>query len=209
MNLARHHRVALAGALGLSAIALFDAVTHGLTGHWSAFSDDGQNPAIRAAGEAVHGLAYAGAVWVLVAERRRLHANRRTTVFAWVLALSFAALAAGFLVAAPFTAAAGARPAVAFFEPVIGAAFALQFLAAIGLGLALLRHAETGVGSRLLAATVPVLALTLVLASVAPAWAHPAYVETTTILGVALLGTAVRPLRAASDRTGSPERSLS
>ena len=209
MNLARHHRLALAGALGLSAIALFDAVTHGLTGHWSVFSDDGRTPTIRAAGEAVHGIAYAGALWVLLAERRRIHVNRSATVFAWVLSVAFAALAAGFLLAAPLTAAdpAGPDPA-ALFEPVIGTAFALQFLAAIGLGLALVRHEETGVGSHLLAAMLPVLAVTLLLGAVAPGWAHPAYLETTTILGIALLGTAARPGRAASAGNLPRERSL-
>jgi hypothetical protein len=193
MALAPHHRVALAAALGLSAVALVDAVSHGVTGDWSVFSDEGQIPWIRSAGAVVHGLAYAAGAWVLHAERRRLVVNRSATVFRWLLVVALAVLAAGFGLVAPF-APDGLPPAPdAVFAAVVGVAFGLQFVAATGLGLSLLRHPETGIGSRLLQAVLPVLAVTVLLGAVAPAWAHPAYLETTTILGVALLGTAARP----------------
>ncbi len=203
MNLARHHQFALAGALGLSAIALFDAVTHGLTGHWSVFSEEGEIPWIQSAGNVVHGLAYAGALWVLHVERRRIHATRSAAVFGWLLFAAFAALAAGFLLVAPFSPHGRLESLVLVYEPVIGITFGLQFLAAIGLGLSLLKHSETGVGSRILLAVVPVLGVTALLAVVAPAWAHPAYVETTTIIGTALLGTATPPRRQTSDSAPS------
>jgi hypothetical protein len=57
MKLALHHRLALPAALGLSAIAIFDAITHGVTGHWSVFADDSGSAAAQALGAAVHGLA--------------------------------------------------------------------------------------------------------------------------------------------------------
>jgi hypothetical protein len=193
MALASHHRAALVAALGLSAVALADAVSHGITGDGSVFSDEGQVPWIRSVGAVVHGLAYAGGVWALHAERRRLEANRMATAFRWLLVAALAALAAGFGLVAPF-APDGLPPAPdAVFAAVVGTAFGLQFVAATGLGLSLLRHPETGVGSRVLQAVLPVLALTALLAAVAPAWAHPAYLEATTIVGVALLGTAARP----------------
>jgi hypothetical protein len=191
MKLARHHRLALPAAVGLSAIALFDAVTHGLTGHWSVFADDTDVPAALAVGCVVHGLAYAGGLRVLYAERQRLRANRGATVFGWLLFATFAPLAAGFLLLAPFQAYGHFDGAYAVLGPVIGIAFGLQFLAATGLGLSLLRHPETGVGSRMLAALPLVMGLTALLALVAPDWAHPAYVETVTIVGAALFGTAV------------------
>lgn len=190
MKLARHHRLALPAAVGLSAIAIFDAVTHGLTGHWSVFADDSGVPVALAVCSVVHGLAYAGALWVQYAERGRIRANRAASVFSWLLFAAFVPLAAGFLLLAPFEAYGHFEGAYAALAPVIGVAFGLQFLAATGLGLSLLRHPETGVGSRMLAALPLVMGLTALLAFVAPDWAHPAYVETVTIVGVALLGTA-------------------
>jgi hypothetical protein len=190
MQLRRHHRIALATGLGLSGIALFDAVTHGVTGHWSAFSDDGDVPAIIAVGNVVHGLAYAGGVLVLHAERARLTVNRPAAVSRWLLLAAFAVLGVGFLLLAPFQPYDMATTLTDAVGPVIGVAFLLQFLAALGLGLSLLRYPDTGVGSRVLAGLPLVVAATVVVAVVAGDWAHPAYVETATILGVALLGTA-------------------
>ncbi len=199
MTLERHHRFALAAALGLSGIALFDAATHGMTGHPSAFSDVGTNHWLQLAGSAVHGLAYAGGAWVLHVERRRLHANRGAAVFEWLLFAAFAALAAGFLLVMPFTSYGVLGGFTSLFVPVIGIAFLLQFLAAMGLGLSLIKRPETGVGSRILLALFPTFGLTALIAAVAPDWGHPAYVESVTILGAALLGTATPPLRRASD----------
>lgn len=190
MKLARHHRLALPAALGLSAIAVFDAITHGLTGQWSVFADDSDLPVALAVGAVVHGLAYAGALWVLYAERDSIRANRAATVFGWLLVAAFIPLAAGFLLLAPLHAFGSFEGGYTAIAPVIGVAFGLQFLAATGLGLSLLRHPQTGVGSRMLAALPLVMGLTALLALVAPDWAHPAYVETVTIVGVALLGTA-------------------
>jgi hypothetical protein len=207
MKLALHHRLALPAALGLSAIAIFDAITHGVTGHWSVFADDSGSAAAQALGAVVHGLAYLGALWVLYIERRRFRANRAATVFGWLLVAAFAPLAAGFLLLAPFGALGQLEGALAFVEPVIGIAFGLQFLAAAGLGLSLLRHPETGVGSRILAAIPLVLGLTLLLIVVAPDWSHPAYLETFTIVGASLIGTADpgRRSTSASEARTTPE----
>lgn len=195
MNLALHHRLALLAALGLSTIAIFDAITHGLTGHWSAFADSSDLPVAQAIGSVVHGLAYLGGVWVLYLERHRIRANRPATAFWWLLVAAFAPLGTAFLLLGPFRALGQSESVFTPLDPVIGIAFGLQFLAATGLGLSLLRHPETGAGSRFLAAIPVVLGLTILLTVVAPDWAHPAYLETITIVGVSLLCTATRSRR--------------
>lgn len=200
MQLRTHHKLALAGALGLSGIAIFDAITHGLTGHWSMFADDGEVPWVMAVGDLVHGLAYTGALAVLHTERRRIHANRAASIFGWLLFVAFVPLAIGFLL----SSIPPARDTVLELGGVvIGVAFGLQFIAALGLGLSLVRHPETGVGSRVLLAFLPVVGVTVALAILAKDWAHPAYVETVVIIGTALLATSRRrghaPLVASAD----------
>lgn len=190
MQLATHHKFALAGALGLSGIAVFDAITHGITGHWSAFSDDGDVPWVRALSSIVHGLAYAGALWVLHAERRRIHANKAAATFGWLLFAAFVPLTIGFLTIMPFQAFGIGVAAVDSLTPVIGVAFGLQFLAGAGLGLSLWRHPETGPGSRILQGIIPVIGATVLTAYLATDWAHPAYVEACTIVGTSLLAAA-------------------
>ena len=190
MQLKTHHKFAVAGALGLSGIAIFDAITHGITGHWSAFSDDGDIAWVRALGNVVHGLAYAGALWVLHAERRRVHANKAAAAFGWLLFAAFVPLAVGFLTAMPLQAFGFGAAAVHVVTPVIGVAFALQFIAGIGLGLSLRKHPETGPGSRILQAIIPVIGVTALIAFLARDWAHPAYVEACTVIGTSLLAAA-------------------
>ncbi|KGN31365.1 hypothetical protein N802_04545 [Knoellia sinensis KCTC 19936] len=188
MQFAKHHTFALLAALGLSAIALNDAVTHGLTGEYSVFADDGPTWIV-ALGDVIHGLAYAGGLAVLRAERQRIHANRAASIFGWLLFAAFVPLALGFLLA-------GIVPLrdslMTLGGPVIGVAFGLQFLAALGLGLSLVKRPETGVGSRILLAILPAIGVTVALAVFATDWAHPAYVETVTIIGTALLATSTR-----------------
>lgn len=195
MNLARHHRFALTAGLGLSSIAVFDAITHGVTGHLSVFADDSDMPVVQAVGGVVHGLAYLGALWVLQVERRRIHANRVASVFGWLLFAAYIPLAVGFLLVAPFQAFGLLDSLFTALAPAFGIGFALQFLAAAGLGLSLLRHPPTGVGSRILAAIPLGIGLTIVMAVFAGNWAHPGYVEALTIIGVALLGTATHSRR--------------
>ncbi|KGN31364.1 hypothetical protein N802_04540 [Knoellia sinensis KCTC 19936] len=185
MQLGTHHRYALAGAVVLSALALYDAATWGLTGHSSVFVDTGPRWAQILAG-VVHVVAYTGALAVLHAERRRIHTNRAAAVFGWLLFVAFIPLAVGYLLIAipAVTEVVQSRGEVVF-----GLAFGLQFLAAIGLGLSLVKHPETRIGSRILLGIVPTIGLTAALAAWTSNWAHPAYVEAVTLMGIALLAT--------------------
>lgn len=211
MRLAPHHTFALAGAAGLSAIALFDAVTHGLTGQWSVFADDSPVPWLQRVGDVIHGLAYLGALWVLYAERRHVLAGRVARVLGWVLAASFAVLAATFLVVSPLSWL-GLDGLMGALSGVVGVAFLVQLLAGMALGLTLWRRPATAPGNRVLAAALPAVLVTVALGFVAADWAHPAYVETCVIVGTALLGAAARPAAepaAALDEVGARRDVLS
>src|SRR4051794_205589 len=111
MNLSRHHVVALVGATLTSAIALSDAILHGLTGSNSIFSDGSGHPGWIVAGGLVHGLTYAALTWVLIRESARFHrANRLVRTLRYVLIGSLVALAAGFIIVAPIVVMANVPP---------------------------------------------------------------------------------------------------
>jgi hypothetical protein len=192
MNLSRHHVVALVGATLTSAIALSDAILHGLTGRNSIFSDGSGHPVWIVAGGLVHGLTYAALAWVLVREHPRFRqANRLGRALRYVLAGSLVALAAGFITVAPIVVMAKVPPSSPLgiaWVWLASIAFAGMILSSLLLGIAVLRTNPLGYGGRILGLLIIVLPITVVLGVVAPQWAHPAYVETTIHFGVALLG---------------------
>jgi hypothetical protein len=187
MNLSNHHRVAIVGATVTSAIALYDAMTHGITGDYSVFSDDSTVPALRRLGDLVHGVTYLALAGVLYAERDRLRsANRVTRVVATVVVGSLALLAFGFLVAIPVHEAFGGPEMVVGIAAGVG--FLGMLLGSMVLGFALLRTPGMRTSSRLLGAMLPVLGATVLLQLVLPDFAHPAYLETAAHFGLALIG---------------------
>lgn len=182
----RVHHLALTGAVGMSSIALFDAFTMAVTGHYSVFSDDAGRSWWLSAGNLVHGLAYAGLLAVLVQHGRRIDAaNRTARVCRWLLTGSLAVLALGFVLVGTWFDPASLPVAAGV---VIGVAFAVMLLAAPVLGVAVRREPELRPGSRLLALMAPVLVLTIAVGWLAPRFGHPAYLETLLAIGVALLG---------------------
>lgn len=200
MHLSRHHLAALVAATGTSAIALTDAVTHGITGHYSVFSDDsGVRSAVVASG-LVHGLTYVALLVVLLRERARFAASNRVARGArWIVMISLGFLALGFLTLVPFlNPRGGDGPVATALNVLVGPAFAGMILGSLVLGLALLRSAALGVGARVLACMLPVLGVTALLGWLAPDWAHPAYLETTLNFGIALLGVGTAGVAASS-----------
>ena len=190
----RHHRLAIAGSAGLSAIALYDAITHGLTGHYSPFADDSGQAGPIVASYVVHGLAYLSLAYVLHRESAAFAAAPRAARAArHVLLVSFAVLGVGMLTLAPVTYLAG------LYEGALGVVWSMLglvlllglLLASTVLGLAVVRRNPLGIGGRMLGAVIPVVLATVALGFLAPDWAHPAYVETTINFGVALLGVGV------------------
>jgi hypothetical protein len=199
MQLSRHHKVALTAAVVTSAIALTDAITHGLTGD-NPFSDESDlAPAVLALVDVIHGLTYVALAVVLVREAARFRSvNRVARAARWVVMASLVTLAIGFILLAPVISWREAydTPLYDAFGMVGGPAFFGLIFGSLALGLALARDRRLGVGARVLLLMLPVFGGMMLLAWLAPAWAHPAYLETTLQLGLALLGVdAARPGR--------------
>lgn len=213
MHLSTHHKLALIGATVTSAIALTDAVTHGITGQYSWFADDsGVRPA-QVFSALAHGLTYVALCMVLVREAALIRdAGRLPSALRWVLVGSLTLLAAGFLLIAPFLESpedAGVLGVALGVLMSIG--FVGMILGGLIIGPLLLQVPALRTGARILSAMVPVLGVTILLGFVAPAWTHPAYLETTLHFGLALLGVdAVRrgstaPTGSAADAAASGE----
>src|SRR6188472_2987833 len=171
MDVQPHHKLALLGAAVTSAMALSDAVTHGLTGHYSVFADTSGNAPVQALGDLVHGLTYLALSLVLVREATRFAAvNRVARGCRWVVLVSLATLAAGFVLVAPVLAFTGdAGTPYAIWGGIAGVAFIGMILGSLVLGLALLPSRALGVGARVLALMLPVAGLTALIAWLASA----------------------------------------
>jgi hypothetical protein len=210
MQLSIHHKLALTGAAMTSAIALFDAMTHGLTGEYSVFSDESGVRPVKVLGDLVHGLTYVALCLVLVREATLVAAAGRVqAVLRWVLVGSLTLLAAGFLLVAPWLESPESAGVVGVVLVVLmSIGFAGMAFGSLLIGPLLLRTPGLRTGARVLTAMLPVLGLTILLAFVAADWAHPAYLETTLHFGLALLGVDVVRRATASDQGGRAGRDL-
>jgi hypothetical protein len=174
---------ALAAATTVAAIALTDAVTHGLTGDFSVFADGGPVWAYYVA-TATHGILYALLIAVLVVEGRRIDDGRRSV--RWVrrvLVVLLAVMAVSFLLGV-----AVRTDPPGWLLALTTAGFVLSFPVSGLLGILLLRTGGRRLPAVLLTAVLGGLALTLVLAALGSDFAHPAYAEALQFFGVALLG---------------------
>lgn len=187
----RHHQLAIAGSAGLSAIALTDAVTHGLTGSWSVFMEESGHTGAIIGSYVVHGLAYLALAHVLRREAARFTSTPKAARGARrVLIVAFAVLGVGMIAVAPAVLLTGSDAGV--FGAVWGLAgltlLVSLLLASAVLGLAVLRSNPLGAGGRVLGVVIPILLATVALGFLAPDWAHPAYLETVINVGAALVG---------------------
>lgn len=203
--LRRHHIVALALSAGLSAIALFDAGTKVVTGHFSVFADDSGNEPVILAGSLVHGAAYLALLYCLHQERHLFaRASRLLQVVRIALTMAFALFGVSALVMTPVQYLLTGR--ASFTEEgtagivsgiVATVAFVLMLLGGTIAGLTQVRRATLGAGGRILALMAPVFVVTVLLGFLAPDWSHPGYLEATLNLGISLVGVGavVRPAR--------------
>lgn len=189
-----HHIAALIGCVGLSGIALTDAFVQASTGHDSIFADDAGPVAAVLGSDVWHGLTYAALTWVLIAEAARFAtANRAARICRWVLVVCLAASAVSFVVIVPalLLTDSGESAFAAVFGALGTPIFFGTILSAVVLGLAVVRRNPLGVGGRVLLLILPVTAIVVALAFLAPAYAHPGWVETAVNVGIALIGVGV------------------
>jgi hypothetical protein len=189
------YKAAISAAGAFSALSLYDAVHHGITGHGSVFSDEHGTTWATIAMGLLAAVTFAALSVVLVQGSARIDAGNR--VRGWIrriLAVDLVALAAVFAVGTPFLGGDSALANV--LGAVAGVTFAALFALAFALGLAIVRVPGLRASAVLLVSMVPVIGLTVALQALAPDFAHPAYTETAVYLGIALLGR--RPALATS-----------
>jgi len=100
-------RFALAAAVATSAIALYDAAHHGLTGQYSQFSADSAYPNVALLSDVIHGLNYAALAAIMILVSREIGAGRWRRGIGWSLAVLFGIFAVMHLLASPVAAATG------------------------------------------------------------------------------------------------------
>jgi len=186
-------KFALFGASLLSFIALQDAITHGITGHYSRASDNYGTTWIWLAANLAHGVAYLSIVVILFAEAHRIDTGSRIRkALRWLLIASFVPLAVEFtlVVAVMFAMDADldSPPGWVAALEILLIGFVVQFPAALALGFAIRKVPGMKLASRVLIGILAAAAFTAVLAVVAKDFAHPAYLEATVMFGIALLG---------------------
>jgi hypothetical protein len=182
------YKFTITTAVAFSAISVYDAVYHGLTGRGSVFSDEYGRTWATIAGCLLAALTFGALVVVLVTGRRRIDTGSRTRcLIRRLLAVDLAVLAVTFATGAT-TFANPTSPVTTALAPVAGVAFAGMFLLAFALGLSTVKVRELRVSTILLIAVLPIAGLTVALQALGTDFAHPAYAETAVYLGIALLG---------------------
>jgi len=193
----KHHAVALSAAALLTLAVLVDAVVIGITGQNTFVTDDEAGPTAAAVPFTIfQGLTYASLCWVLAAEAGRFAgANKVARICRRGLLAGFALLSLGTLVINPVVRLLGAEEGPLYDASGLLAllALVLTYGSALVLGLSVLRTNPLGIGGRVLALIVPVIALIAVVAMVAPAWASPVWATITAVVGTALLGVKAAP----------------
>lgn len=170
--------VALTAAAAVSALAWHDALFHAITGKYF----ESESTAITVAGGLVHAFAYLLLAAVVHLNRHSIDAGHRV-VRSVRLPLSVVMLVNGVGMLATTVA-----PATEDVFGVLGSvSFLGAFLLAMTLGITMLATRRRTPAAWLLAGILPTIALTVLLAALAPLWVHPAYAETALHFGLALL----------------------
>jgi len=190
---------ALVMALAISTVALTDAMIRGFHQGRSPIDEQQGIGWINVTVSVVHSVGYAVLAGLLASQAEAIDAGSR--VRRWIrrlLAVALAVLAVLYGVLSFLVDMAGKSPAVTVAGAVAGTAFAAMFVLSCALGISLLTRRELRPAAWLLSAQIPLLALTLLLAATGNPFAHPAYLEVASALGLALVGwPQQRPNRAA------------
>lgn len=201
----KHHIVATILAGINIALLVVDTVVVATTGQRTFITDDAQGSTASAlVAGTVLGLTFLAMGWVVLRESARFAGARRVARWtrpALLFGLFF--IGGGFLILSPLRTVADLDEGTLYdvSGTIAFAVLTTTFLAALVLGLALLGRNPLGVGGRILAGIGPVIALTALLAVVAPSVASPILTTMVVLAGVSLLGvraeTVTQPSRAA------------
>lgn len=193
----RAGRAAVGGAALLSAAALTDALLRG-AGVVPVWDEETGAGAAKGAMDLVHAGAYVLLAVGLTAAGPGIDAGRSAVrLLRRLLVADLGALAAVFAVLAAVHLGGGTTSAA--LGAVAGVSFALVLLLPLVLGAVLVRRRGLRLPAAVLVGILPVLGLTLALAAADPAWAHPAYLEVTAYLGIALLAATASTPRVPAD----------
>lgn len=187
-----HHRIALYFAAIMAVAIAIDTVVRIATGDATVVTDDSSasTPASVAMSVAI-ACAFGAGAFVLHRERETFASTGKALrVFRMIAVVSLIGLAVGMGVLNPIQQIAGIESGP--FYDVNGLIAGLTLLgtavSAIAIGLISLRRKELGLGGRILALVIPVVAATAALAALAPDVASPVFVTLTMMLGFGSIG---------------------
>lgn len=179
--MSRFNVLALILALPFCAVALGDAIAFGLTGR-NLLSDGGgyfDGTPMAVLGTLAHGLSYLAIAALLIFGVRPVFTGRPARqVLRWLLVVFHAMLGIA------FTAGAFGSPILDLTIP-----FTLSMLLAMVLGIVLLAQRDRSPSAVILGIGMPLAIVAIVVLGVTGSpFAHPAYAEVVTAIGLALLG---------------------
>ena len=172
---------ALCAAVALSAVSIYDAIYHGVTGRGSFASDHGPQWG-QIASSALLALTFAFLAAVLVRAGGSLDGSR--TAVRAIRRLLIADLA---VLACVFATQIMLGRIPTALEAVAGIAFLLMFVLSLVLGAMLIGTPAHRLPTLLMMAPLALLPGMLVLNLLAPGWSHPCYAESALYIGIALL----------------------
>ncbi len=192
-------RLAAVAAVLSSTVALTDAISVGVTGEGSVFTT---GPTwVQHASVGAHGVMFALFAVLLVRLAVAVDAGRRGRRWCRrILVAVFVVLAVPNLagIVAPLDQAPEALTVP------VTLAFVAGFPVSAVLGLLLLRAPGLRLPAAVLAAGIAAFAGVLLLAALAPTWAHPGYVEVPQYLGIALLVLRLAPAHRPEEQQAGP-----
>ena len=174
-------RTALGAAVVLSVVSIGDAIIRASSDAVAPWDDELGTPWVVLATNLMMAATFVLLAAVLIRNGERIDEGSRAV--RWVrrlLAVDLGVLASGFVFVNVLEAE--------FFGAVAGVTFLAMFVLGAVLGGMLLRRPDVRVPAVLMAAVVPLIALTFAVDALAPGWGHPGYAETALYLGIALLG---------------------
>lgn len=201
----KHHWPAVVLAGTNIVLLIIDRVIAATSGEATFITDDDQGSTLSSlAMGALLAATFLAIGWVVHRESARFATARRSARLARpVLTYSLVILGIGFLAVTPMQPLLGDEdtPAAQVSALLALAALTAVFLSCLVLGIAVIGRNTLGVGGHILSALGPAIALTGLLAVVAPDLASPVYCTMVVLGGTALIGVRATPTAQPKSRT--------